>query len=134
MSGENVTRLLVLAGILAVLALSACGGGSSATTITDHITRIHWSRCPHAHGASVSGMSCRAAKAEQHRFLDKGDTTSSAARIRTSDPQYFGEDGFACTQFPLEDGFGWHIVCSRGNQQLSYYRTPLPGPTAPPSS
>jgi hypothetical protein len=34
----------------------------------------------------------------------------------------------------LEDGFGWHIVCSRGNQQLSYYRTPLPGPTAPPTS
>ncbi len=133
MSGKNVTRLLVLPGILAVLALSACGGGSSTTTITDHITRIHWSRCPHAHGASVSGMSCRAAEAEQHR-LPVENITGSAARIRTSDPLIFAKDGFACTQFPLEDGFGWHIVCSRGNQQLSYYRTPLPGPTAPSTS
>jgi hypothetical protein len=70
---------------------------------------------------SVAGISCQ--HAQRHMPLTKG-LTGSAASIRTSDPNAFTYQGFGCTQFPLEDGFGTHIVCAKGGQHFSIYFTP----------
>jgi len=121
-----MTRLFVTTAAVVCLALSACGGGndSSSTTTAPDQTAVHWSQCPNSgYGMSVAGTSCREAGAEPRRLPAK-DITGSAGRIRHSDPRTFKGHGFDCTQFPLEDGFGWHIVCARGEQHLSYYLTP----------
>jgi hypothetical protein len=136
-----MTRLLVAMGVIACLSLSACGGGGDSSTTTSPPSQgeavsqgptgvadtvpsvpIRWSRCPgSSYGTSVAGISCR--DAQVHRFETRS-STGSAARIRTSDPRTFTQHGFDCTQFPLEDGFGWHIVCARGSQHISWYFTP----------
>jgi hypothetical protein len=119
-----MARPLIVTGLVLALALAACGG-SDTTTVTSqppNETALHWSRCPSSdYDTSVAGISCR--DAQVHRFATPSQT-GSAARIRTSAPQTFAEDGFDCTQFPLEDGFGWHIVCARGSQHISWYSTP----------
>jgi hypothetical protein len=121
-----MARLVVLTGAIVCLALSACGGGndSSSTTAPPDQTAVRWSRCPiSGRGESVAGISCRARGARPYRFPAK-NITGSAGRIRHSDPLTFRGHGFDCTQFPLEDGFGWHIVCARGEQHVSFYSTP----------
>jgi hypothetical protein len=119
-------RLLVATGVIVCLSLSACGGGNNptSTTTAPDQTAVHWTRCPqNGFGESVAGISCRAHGARPYRFPAR-NITGSAGRIRQSDPRTFTGHGFDCTQFPLEDGFGWHVVCARGDQHVSFYLTP----------
>jgi hypothetical protein len=120
-----MARLLVVICATVALALSACGGGgdSSSTTTTTDQTAVHWSRCPtnSGYGMSVAGISCQ--EAQRHMPLTKG-LTGSATSIRISDPNTFIYEGFDCTQFPLEDGYGTHIVCAKDDQHFSLYFTP----------
>ncbi len=119
-----MSRPLVVTGLVLALALVACGGGTTSTTTTPPPDRaaVHWSRCPDSsYGTSVAGISCQRAN---HHLLDTRNSASSAAVIRTSDPSTFTKEGFDCTKFPLEDGFGWHIVCARGSRHISWYSTP----------
>jgi hypothetical protein len=118
-----MARLVVLTGVIVCLALSACGGGNdSPSTTTTAQASVHWSRCPDSNfGMSVAGMSCR--EGRRHMYATR-NSTGTAESIRTSDPRTFTREGFDCTQFPLEDGFGHHIVCARGDQHVSWYSTP----------
>ena|SRR5436190_9450167 len=133
-------RLLVSTAAIAALTLSACGGGSSSsgqgdgaaqgpTGVTDVVAApgVHWSNCgPHLYGMSTSGISCHAAQG----FVDEkamGKAPTKGARhhyVPKSAPRNFTAGGFSCTQFPVPDDFGWHYLCSRANQHISFYISP----------
>jgi hypothetical protein len=119
--------------LLATAAMSlACGcGGSSGTSASSSQTTspksqppvtLHWTRCSGgSYGMSVAGISCRAAEGP---VLISKNSTGGAESIRKSDPRVFRSAGFDCTQFPLEDGSGWHVICDRASQHMSFYFTP----------
>jgi hypothetical protein len=133
-------RLLVISGTIATLLLSACGGGSSSTSQVDGTGQgatgvadvvpapgVHWSNCgPRLYGMSTSGISCHAAQG----FVDEkamGKAPTKGARhhyVPKSAPRNFTAGGFSCTQFPVPDNFGWHYLCSRANQHISFYISP----------
>ena len=49
---------------------------------------------------------------------------SESEQIRLSDPGTFQSAGFDCASFPLPDGMGWHMICARADQEISFYFTP----------
>jgi hypothetical protein len=131
------TYACVLAALALAASVSACGdddsptassgGSSSAAAAPQHhkSVALRWTRCPNSGwAASVAGMSCRAAgKSISRHFLAYGETGLSRS-IRLADPSGFHAAGFDCTQFPLVDGGGWHIVCAEGDRHISFFFTP----------
>ena len=123
-----------------VLALVACGGGDGDSSRSNAATQAsapngiptapRWSRCVRGGwDQSVAGLSCRAAsriiKQDLLRFPPQRDVhKNTAAAIYRSAPSSFSGAGFECTAFPLVDGSGWHNVCQKGSQHLSFYFTP----------
>lgn len=81
-------------------------------------------------GGSVAGdIGCDAAGGLiQHHFnRDFGQSQfvgSQAEEIRQSDPGRFKSAGYDCASFPLPDGYGWHMLCTRGANQISFFFTP----------
>jgi hypothetical protein len=119
-----MARLIAFTAVILALALAACGGGndSTATTPPDQ-TAIHWTRCRGAdYGAAVAGISCH--DAYKHIPIAGPDSGGSAGHIRASDPDTFTKQGFNCTQFPLENGSGFHVICNHGHEHLAFYLTP----------
>ena len=128
------------AGIV-VLALSACGPHEEAATAqaptSDPVLTTSLERCPESHAAtsavgwagSVAGVSCEEAGRLilEHFDRDFGATGlvgSESEQIRLSDPGTFQSAGFDCASFPLPDGMGWHMICGRADQEISFYFTP----------
>jgi hypothetical protein len=78
---------------------------------------------------SVAGLSCRqGGRLIQTRFIQafgrSGLQNSDPRLIRNSDPGAFRSAGFACSSYPLGDGSGWHLICARAGEALSFYLTP----------
>ena len=70
-------------------------------------------------------MSCaRAAHLLPHVMGYPRNAPSQAEAIRNSPPSRYQSNGFDCLAFPLEDGYGWHELCARGNAAVSFYFTP----------
>jgi hypothetical protein len=135
-----MARFPIPTAAVAALMLSACGGSSSSTGpgnvagqgaagVADVVPApgIHWSNCgPHLYGMSTSGISCHAAQG----FVDEkamGKAPTKGARhhyVPKSAPRNFTAGGYSCTQFPVPEDFGWHYLCSRANQHISFYISP----------
>jgi hypothetical protein len=134
-----VIRLIAASTTIAALALAACGGDSNPSASTaaakpHGAVALRWSNCASAShssaesaaawGGSVAGISCDAAgRIIDRRFLKYGGTGRSRS-IRLEDPRTFHSAGFSCTEFPLEDGSGWHTLCDRTDQHISFFFTP----------
>jgi hypothetical protein len=74
----------------------------------------------------MAGMSCHAADRFVRDAVPRVPTPGNGTRaaILKSDPHSFNIGAFDCTEFPLESGFGWHVLCNQGSQHLSFYITP----------
>jgi hypothetical protein len=92
-----------------------------------------WTRCPRSgitamgsYGTSAIGMPCRAATAfiSSEGALKTDTGHKPGTTIRHSVPRSFNAKGFGCTSFPLADGSGWHAICHRAAQQISFYIRP----------
>jgi hypothetical protein len=121
-----MSRPLVVAGLVLALALAACGG-SDTTTVTSqppNETALHWSRC--AQSSAMAGMSCHAADRFVRDAVSRVPTPGNGTRpsILKSNPRSFNIGAFDCTEFPLESGFGWHVLCKQADQQVSFFITP----------
>jgi hypothetical protein len=78
---------------------------------------------------SVAGLSCReAGRLILNRFAPdfgrSGTPASEYPSIRNSDPASFRSAGFRCSSYPLVGGLGWHLICGRPGEALSFYLTP----------
>ena len=139
---------MVPALALLALGLAACGGGGtgaggsgaaqrSAAAHRASQASLRWTRCPTGNigptsaggwGASVAGISCRAAGPiiAHHivRYPPGPRAGTSAAAIWRSNPSSFHSVGYTCTAFPLPDGGGWHVLCDDGARHISMFFTP----------
>jgi hypothetical protein len=125
-----VGRLLVTTGVIACLALSACGGSGDTSSTTPppppDQTSVHWSRC--AGGAfqiSTSGMSCVAARQfASIEAFGKATTGGTDAEIAKSDPRTFTSGAFHCTAFPEGVNAAWHVLCAYRDKHVSFFIAP----------
>jgi|SRR5215204_1969755 len=136
-----MARIAALAALTAVLAAGGCGGSDVTTTTTTtalQVRPVHsrLTHCPASAGGkltaggwsgSVAGIGCGpAGRLILHHFL--GDCIcrggSSYGSIRTANPAPFRSRGFKCGSFPLENGSGWHVLCNRDEEQVSFFVTP----------
>jgi hypothetical protein len=134
--------VLAPVAVVAALALSACARDDGTATaqapaevaVQNPVLTTPVHRCPEQTQAAgwagaVAGISCDEAG---HLILDRFDRDfgvsglvgSAAEQIRLSDPGTFESSGFDCGTFPLPDGMGWHILCGRPDQVISFYFTP----------
>jgi hypothetical protein len=139
----RVAPSAVLAMVAAVLVAGGCGGGDESTTTSTTVAAtdrgpVHprLTHCPASAGGrlaaggwsgSVAGIGCgRAGRLILNHFIRdcvcRGRSTYES--IRTANPAPFRSAGFKCGSFPLEDGSGWHVVCDRDDEQVSYFATP----------
>ena len=124
-----MARLLLVTTVIASLTLAACGGGGDSSTTTTPLpdqAALHWTRCAQSYTASTSGMSCAAAARFVRDAVPRVPTPGNGTRaaILKSNPRSFNIGPFDCAEFPLESGFGWHVLCDQGTRHVSFYITP----------
>jgi hypothetical protein len=114
---------------------SGSQAGAGTQSATPSVFRQQFTRCPVSHGneppglgnwgGSVAGMSCaHGAHVLTHLLTYPPHAPSQAEAIRKTSPSHFRRNGFDCQAFPLEDGYGWHLLCARRSAAVSFYFTP----------
>jgi hypothetical protein len=129
MSGEHVTtRFVAIAGLMAVVALSACGGEDSSATTTPPPDQsgLDWSRCSRSdYLTSTVGISCQDADRFINReALGKTPTGGKPQALLKADPRNFEVGAFDCTAFAVQVGAGWHVFCQRADRHVSFFISP----------